>query len=68
MPSTEGLTDGNAAIPLYQQVIDIIKMTSILVPIRRALGYRMNSNWPKATKLVALPFGGPLRSSCSRAT
>lgn len=25
MPSTEGLTDGKAAIPLYQQVIDIIK-------------------------------------------
>lgn len=25
MPPTEGLTDGKAAIPLYQQVIDIIK-------------------------------------------
>ena len=25
MPRTEGLTDGKAAIPLYQQVIDIIK-------------------------------------------
>ena len=25
MPSTEGLTDGKAAIPLYQQVIDTIK-------------------------------------------
>ena len=25
MPPTEGLTDSKAAIPLYQQVIDIIK-------------------------------------------
>ena len=25
MPPTEGPTDGKAAIPLYQQVIDIIK-------------------------------------------
>ena len=67
MPPTEGPTDGKAAIPLYQQVIDIIKTKSTPAPTRQARGYPTNSNWLRAIKSAALPCDALLRSSSSRA-
>lgn len=67
MPPTEGLTDGKAAIPLYQQVIDIIKNEINSGATRQVRGYPTNSNWLRAIKLAALPCDALLRSSSSRA-
>ncbi len=58
MPPTEGLTDGKAAIPLYQQVIDIIK---------NEINSGAYKNWLRAIKSAALPCDALLRSSSSRA-
>ena len=53
MPSTEGLTDGKAAIPLYQQVIDIIKNEINSGALQGgARGYPTNSNWLRTIKLA----------------
>lgn len=68
MPPTEGPTDGKAAIPLYQQVIDIIKNEINSGAYKAgARGYPTNSNWLRAIKLAALPCDALLRSSSSRA-
>lgn len=53
MPPTEGLTDGKAAIPLYQQVIDIIKNEINSGAYKAGRGYPTNSNWLRAIKLAA---------------
>lgn len=68
MPPTEGPTDGKAAIPLYQQVIDIIK-NEINSGAYKA-GARIPNEFELAEaikKLAALPCDALLRSSSSRA-
>ena len=66
MPPTEGLTDGKAAIPLYQQVIDIIK-NEINSGAYKA-GARIPNEFELAEiKLAALPCDALLRSSSNRA-
>lgn len=67
MPPTEGLTDGKAAIPLYQQVIDIIK-NEINSGAYKA-GARIPNEFELAEsyKVGALPCDALLRSSSSRA-
>lgn len=67
MPPTEGLTDGKAAIPLYQQVIDIIK-NEINSGAYKA-GARIPNEFEllRAIKLAALPCDALLRSSSNRA-
>lgn len=67
MPPTEGLTDGKAAIPLYQQVIDIIKNEINSGAYKAGARIPTNSNWLRAIKLAALPCDALLRSSSSRA-
>ena len=61
MPPTEGPTDGKAAIPLYQQVIDIIKNEI------NSGAYKAGARIPNEFELAALPCDALLRSSSSRA-
>lgn len=68
MPPTEGLTDGKAAIPLYQQVIDIIKNEI------NSGAYKAGARIPNEFELAesykvgrVIPCDALLRSSSSRA-